>query len=441
MEPKGTTAENVFQLQELWSAFSDDQRFAYFSALPRDQAEDLFFDLSSEEQAEIMRRLAPQEKRSWIRLLEPDDAADLIQECSKSEHHELLNLLDIATRNEVSALMAYAEDVAGGLMNPHYARLRPELSTGEAISYLQRQSREQAELISYAYVVDVDQKLVGLVSFRDLCAASTTQPVSAVMTTDVITVSDQMDQEQISHLFSETDLMAFPVVDEQGRMKGIVTIDDIVDVVHEEATEDIQKLGGTEALDAPYMRTKMIPMVQKRGGWLLILFLSEMLTATAMGFYEKEIARAVVLALFVPLIISSGGNAGSQATTLVIRAMALGEVNLRDIWKVAGRELATGIILGCMLGIVGFLRIVVWQTFGLTPYGPHYLLIAITIFCSLIGVVAWGTIVGAILPFILRACGTDPATASTPFVATLVDVTGLVIYFTTASIMLHGTLL
>jgi magnesium transporter len=261
------------------------------------------------------------------------------------------------------------------------------------------------------------------------------------MKPELITVSDQMDQEEIGHIFAESDLMALPVVDAEGHMKGIVTIDDIVDVVSEEATEDIQKLGGSSALDAPYMRTKLIPMVGKRGGWLTVLFMSEMLTATAMGYYEKEIAKAVVLALFVPLIISSGGNAGSQATTLVIRAMALGEVELSDIWKVAGREFITGVVLGCILGIVGLMRITLWQTFHITDYGPHYMLVALTIFCSLIGVVCWGTVAGATLPFILRACRTDPATASTPFIATLVDVTGLIIYFTTASIVMRGTLL
>jgi len=434
-------AKSLLELEERWHALSDQERLTYFNALPRLEAEELFLDLTAAEQAEIIRTMSTFDKRAWIRLLEPDDAADVVQETPKEGQEELLSLLDPATRQEVTALLVYAEDVAGGLMNPRYARLRPDMTAGEALRYLHRQSRAQAELISYAYVLDADQHLLGTVSFRDLCIGKMTQSVSELMTTDMVTVSDHMDQEEISRLFAETDLMAIPVVDNEGHMKGIVTIDDIVDVVDEEATEDIQKLGGSEALGAPYLRVKLLPMVNKRGGWLVVLFLSEMLTATAMGYFEKEIAKAVVLALFVPLIISSGGNAGSQATTLVIRAMALGEVDMRDFWRIAGREAIIGIILGFLLGTVGFFRIVLWQTTGLTNYGVHYLLIAATILCSLIGVVAWGTVTGAILPFVLRACHTDPATASTPFVATLVDVTGLIIYFSTASVILHGTLL
>jgi len=249
-----------------------------------------------------------------------------------------------------------------------------------------------------------------------------------------------MDQEALSKLFVEHDFLAIPVVDAAGRMKGIVTVDDIVDVVQEEATEDIQKIGGMEALDAPYLEIGFLDMVRKRGGWLAALFIGEMLTATAMGYFEKEIARAVVLALFVPLIISSGGNSGSQASTLVIRAMALQELRLRDWWRVIRRELAAGLSLGTILASIGLVRILAWQgAFGL--YGEHYMLIAITVSLSLIGVVMWGTIIGATLPMVLTRLGFDPASASAPFVATLVDVSGIVIYFTVASLVLGGTLL
>lgn len=441
MDKPAVDARPIAMIEDSWSELSDEERTQFFQKLPRDEAEELFFELSPEEQASLIGAMSQADRRSWIRLLEPDDVADIIQATDEKQQTELLDLLDTATRNEVIALLAYAEDVAGGLMSPRFAKLRPGMTVDEAVSYLQRQSREQAELIAYAYVVDSDQKLRGAVSFRDLCLAPRAQHVEDVMETDIISVSDQMDQEEIGRIFGEEDLFAIPVVDSDGHMKGIVTMDDIVDVVHEEATEDIQKMGGSEALGAPYLRVKMAPMVRKRAGWLLVLFVSEMLTATAMGYYEKEIAKAVVLALFVPLIISSGGNAGSQATTLVIRAMALNEVRLNHFWRVAGRELIIGIILGCTLGLVGFLRITLWQKFGLSDYGAHFMMVAMTIFFSLIGVVAWGTVMGAILPFILRWCKTDPATASTPFVATLVDVTGLVIYFTTASIILRGSLL
>jgi len=260
------------------------------------------------------------------------------------------------------------------------------------------------------------------------------------MQTEVVTVSEQMDQEDVGLLFARHSLLAIPVVDGDGHMKGVVTVDDIVDVVQEEATEDIQKIGGMEALDEPYLDIGLFRMIRKRAGWLSALFMSETLTATAMGYFEHEISRAVVLALFIPLIISSGGNSGSQASTLVVRAMALGEVRLRDWWRVMRRECAAGLALGSILGVIGLFRIMLWPTRA-TLYGEHYVLIAITVACSLIGVVLWGTISGSMLPLILRRLGFDPASASAPFVATLVDVTGLVIYFTMASVILYGTLL
>ena len=255
-----------------------------------------------------------------------------------------------------------------------------------------------------------------------------------------VTASPGLDQETLSRLFADHDLNSIPVVDEEGVMRGIVTIDDIVDVVQEEATEDFQKVGGMEALDAPYLRIGFLEMLRKRAGWLTALFLGEMLTATAMGHFEDEIARAVVLALFVPLIISSGGNSGSQATTLVIRAMALGEVRLSDWWRVARRELAAGLCLGCILGLVGLLRIVIWQSV-FSSYGIHFFAIGLTVAISLVGVVLFGTLAGSMLPFVLRRAGFDPASASAPFVATLVDVTGLVIYFSVAQLILKGVLL
>ncbi|HZR81285.1 MAG TPA: magnesium transporter, partial [Candidatus Binatia bacterium] len=256
----------------------------------------------------------------------------------------------------------------------------------------------------------------------------------------VETVSENTDQEAVSRVFARTGLMAIPVVDAERRVKGIVTVDDIVEVVSEEATEDIQKIGGTEALDAPYLEVGLPQMIRKRAGWLAALFIGEMLTATAMSHFENEIARAIVLALFVPLIISSGGNAGSQATTLVIRAMALEEVRLRDWWRVVGREFVSGLGLGCILGSIGLVRVLVWgSVFHL--YGPHYWAIAATVALSLVGVVLWGTLAGSMLPFVLRKLGFDPASASAPFVATLVDVSGIVIYFTVASLILAGKLL
>jgi magnesium transporter len=414
-------------------------RVRHFQQLPQAHANDVFLGLRTREQVELLLALPTDERRLWVRLLAPDDAADLIQEAPPGERDSLLAQLKVPMRREVTALLAYAEDVAGGLMSPRFARLRPEMPVDEAIAYLRLQA-DHVETIYYAYALDADQRLRGVVTFRSLVAAPKTRTVRDIMRTDFVAVSEDMDQEAVAVLFAEYQVLALPVVDAQGHMKGIVTLDDIVAVVEEEASEDIHKLGGMEALDAPYLHTRFDRMVKKRAGWLAALFLGEMLTATAMGYFEEEIARAVVLALFIPLIISSGGNSGSQATTLVIRSMALGEIRLRDWWRVIRRELGAGLALGTVLGAIGMARILLWQAFS-RSYGDHYLPIALTVACSLIGVVLFGTLAGSMLPFLLRRLGLDPASASAPFVATLVDVTGLVIYFTVASVILQGTLL
>jgi magnesium transporter len=439
-EPSLRGEREPFALVETWASLSPDERREGFRSLSRRESEELFLGLGAPDQLEILLGLPEDEQRAWMRLLPPDDAADVVQVGPVEERERLLGLLDNPTRREVNALLAYAEDAAGGLMNTRYARLRPEMTVDEAIRYLRKQAREYLETIYYVYVLDEDQRLLGVVSFRELFAARSKRIVSDVMRTKVATVREEEDQETVSRVFAQHGLNAVPVVDAEGRIKGIVTIDDIVDVVEEEATEDIQKYGGMEALDAPYLKVAFTSMVQKRAGWLAALFLGEMLTATAMAYFQDEIARAVVLALFVPLIISSGGNSGSQASTLVIRAMALGEVRLRDVFRVARREIAAGIVLGLVLGSIGWLRIVIWQALRPT-YGDHYMLVAFTVFGSLIGVVTFGTFAGALLPFLLRRLGFDPASASAPFVATLVDVTGLIIYFSVASALLQGTLL
>jgi magnesium transporter len=428
------------ELEDAWPVLSPEERLEGLRLLPHADAEDLLLSLPARDQADIILGMAPGERRSWMRLLPPDDAADVIQEAPDTEREAMLALLDDPTRHEVGALLAYAEDDAGGLMNPRYARLRPEMSVDEAITYLRRQARERLETIYYVYVLDAEQRLLGVVSFRELFSAPPEKTVRDIMSKDVVTAPEEMDQEALSKLFAETDFLAIPVVDAARHVKGIVTVDDIVDVVQEEATEDIQKIGGMEALDAPYLEVGFWSMVRKRAGWLAILFVGEMLTATAMGYFEHEIARAVVLALFVPLIISSGGNSGSQASTLVVRSLALGELKLRDWWRVISREAFSGLVLGAILATIGLTRILVWQgLFG--AYGEHYILIALTVASSLIGVVTWGTLAGSMLPMILRRLGFDPASASAPFVATLVDVSGLLIYFSVASVLLRGTLL
>ena len=433
-------APSLDDLHEAWRVLADDERVEAFRLLPREQAEEFFGQLQTHDQTTLIGSLPAGDRRSWMRLLAPDDAADVVQAAEPQRREALLALLDGPTHKEVMALLAYAEDDAGGLMNPRFARVRPDMLTDEAISYLRKQTRDRVETMYYVYVLDSAQKLLGVVSFRDLFAAQGNHRVAEIMRTDLVTVPEKLDQEAVSHLFAQHGLVAMPVVDDAERMKGIVTLDDIVDVVREEATEDIQKFGGMEALDQPYLQINLLKMLQKRAGWLSILLLGEMFTATAVDFFEGELRRAVVLGTFMPLIISSGGNSGSQASTLVIRAMTLGQVRLRDWWRVINRELLAGLSLGCILGCIGFMRVILWQS-AFNRYGEHYLLVAATIAASLVGVVMFGTLAGATLPFIMQRLGFDPASASAPFVATLADVTGLIIYFTTASFILRGSLL
>jgi magnesium transporter len=417
-----------------------DERVEGFELLGREAADAFFLQLSARDRAQLIVALPSGERRLWMRLLAPDDAADVIQEAPVEQREALLDVLDDVTRREVKGLLDYAEDEAGGLMNTRYSRLRADMTVDEAISYLRRDARAREKTVYYAYVVDSAEHLLGVVSFRDLIVAPGDKRVEEVMRTEVISAPEDLDQETLSRMFMRHHLLMMPVVDGEGRVKGVVSVNDIVDVVQEEATEDIQKIGGVATFEGPYLQVPLLRMIRKRAGWLAALFIGEMLTATAMGQFEGDIAKAVVLALFVPLIISSGGNSGSQATTLVIRAMALGEVRLRDWWRVVRRELATGLGLGLILASIGLVRILLWEVF-FDAYGTHYFLIALTVALSLVGVVLWGCIAGSLLPFILRALGFDPASASAPFVATLVDVTGLVIYFSVAALVLRGTLL
>jgi magnesium transporter len=429
----------VEQLRDAWPILSTEERLEGFQLLVPAQVEEFFPLLSSNDQVALISDLAPSDARRLMRLLAPDDATDVVQSFPKEDRGRVLEMLDAPTRHEVTALLAYAEDEAGGLMSPRFARVRPDMRVDEAVRYLRKQAG-RVEAIHYVYVLAADQQLVGVVSLRELFQHPDDALVRDVMHTEVITVPADMDQEEVARLYVEMDLLAIPVVDAEGRVQGIVTFDDIADVVREEATEDIQKVGGSGVLPGPYLEVRARDMVRTRAGWLSILFLGELLTASVMGFFESEIARAVTLTLFLPLIISSGGNSGSQATTLVIRAMAIGEVRLRNWWRVFRREVLTGLGLGAILAALGLLRVVVGEAMG-SPYGEHYFLLGLTVSLSLVGVVLWGTTMGSMLPFVLRRLGFDPASASAPFVATLVDVTGLFIYFGLASVLLRGTLL
>ena len=431
---------SISEIQEMWAFLSADERAEAFELLGHEPAQEFFLSLSATERIEMIFQLPEGERKLWMRLLPPDDAADIVQKSPEHLRTMLLSLLDDNTRIEVNALLFYHRDVAGGLMNPHFAQLRPDITVDEAIRYLRLQAQQRLEGIYYILVLDETQRILGIISFQELFRAAPDKKIRDIMKTDIVTVTENQDQEEVSRLFSQYKFMALPVVDSERRIKGIITADDILRAVEEEASEDIQKMGGMEAMNRPYMEIGFSYMLRKRAGWLVVLFLGEMLTASAMSYFEKEIARAVILALFVPLIISSGGNSGSQATTLIIRALALGEVKLQDWKKIIYREFGMGLGLGCILALIGFLRILTWQYF-FHIYGQHYLLVASAVAISLMGVVTWGSTVGAMLPFILRKLNFDPASASAPFVATLVDVSGIVIYFTVSALILKGSLL
>lgn len=425
----------VDDLSDAWGVLSPQDRVEGFRLLDPVDAEDFFLRLAARDQEELLLAMPSVERRRWLRLLDPDDAADVIQEADEEHRDELLQLLDETTRREVRALLAYAEDDAGGLMSPRFARLRPDMSVDEAITYLRRQARERVETIYYVYVLDERQKLLGVASLKQLFTAAPGAKVRDVMEQDLVTAHEEMDQEALGLLFARHDLLAIPVVNSDGVLKGIVTVDDIVDVVQEEATEDIHKLGGTQALAAPYLEVGFWTMVRKRVGWLTMLFVGQTLTITAMGHFQDALARAVFLSLFIPLIISSGGNSGSQAATLVVRAMALGELRLRDWWRVFFRELRSGLSLGVVLGIISLAVVVLHFQWG-GEMVAHFGRIALAVALSLVGVVTWGTLAGSMLPFVLRRLGLDPAAASAPMVATVSDVAGIMIYFTVASLIL-----
>ena len=426
-------------LADILAALDEAHRVRVISELPTELASSALTEMeAAEHPEEMLLAVGPEYAAELVEEMRSDDAADLVAELSAGDREAVLE--EITDRVDVEKLLKYPEDSAGGLMSTDVVSVREDATVAEAIDALRHQCAEDESQLYQVYAVDAAAALRGVVPVARLIVSAPSRLVREVMEPPVVEVQPQTDQEEVARLMARYNVAAVPVVDEQKRLLGRITFDDVVDVVEAETTEDILKFGGMEALDAPYLKVAFGRMVRKRAGWLAALFLGEMLTATAMAFFQDEIAKAVILALFVPLIISSGGNSGSQASTLVIRAMALGEVTLRDWWRVIRREIATGLVLGVVLGAIGFLRITLWHTItGI--YGAHYLLIAITVFGSLIGVVTFGTLAGSLLPFILRKLGFDPASASAPFVATLVDVTGLIIYFTVASVILRGTLL
>lgn len=428
-----------YEVGSLIGEMSAEQRVLAFRVLPRELAADAFEYLPFDIQQELLKSLGQEQVAAILNEMAPDDRTHLLDELPGNVTNQLLNLLTPEERNVAVQLLGYPESSIGRLMTSDYVRLRPDWTVEYALGHIRRHGHD-SETLNVVYVIDDGGKLIDDIRIRKLLLAPPDAKVADEMDDSFVSLMAADDQETAVDAMRRSDMTALPVTDSDGVLVGIVTIDDVLDVAAAEATEDIQKFGGMEALDEPYLKIAFFRMVRKRAGWLVILFLGEMLTATAMGFFENEIEKAVVLALFVPLIISSGGNSGSQAATLVIRAMALTEVTLSDWWRVMRREVFTGLALGSILGSIGFLRVSLWSAFS-DIYGEHWLLVAMTVGISLIGIVLWGTLSGSMLPFVLRRAGIDPATSSAPFVATLVDVTGLIIYFAVAMVILRGTLL
>jgi magnesium transporter len=429
-------------IAELVNKLKPEQTARVLANLPFDTAVDVLNEPELDRRHEIVQHMNRGVAGALIAAMAPDERADLMRELTPARRKAVLATIDEPDRSELQSLLVYPEGSIGAIMTPEFACIAANTTVADAIESV----RVFAQDVSAVYAVYVVEPGTGVlersVHLKDLLLADKRAPIMSVGDPrKPLSTSPLTSQEDAARLISKYNLVALPIVDANGKMIGAATVDDVIDAMVREATEDVQRFGGVEALDVPYLRISILGMVRKRAGWLAALFLGEMLTATAMGFFENEIARAVVLALFIPLIISSGGNSGSQATSLIIRALALRELALRDWWRVAVRELPTGLVLGAILGVIGVIRILTWQQLGWYDYGPQHNLVAITIGMSLAGVVTFGSMAGSMLPFLLRRLGFDPASASAPFVATLVDVTGLVIYFSVAYVILRGTLL
>jgi magnesium transporter len=404
------------------------------------RAVSVFKILDIAQQRDIIKELPPSKTAELLNALPADDRTDFLEELPKAVIRDLIKLLDPEERKITLSLLGYPEDSVGRLMTPDYVYVYLHNTVSEVFDTIRKHAKG-SETIDVIYVIDKNGLLIDDMRIRDVILASPEKRVDEIIDGRFVSLNVQDDQEHASQVFKMNNRVALPVVDDNNILLGIVTIDDMLWVANEEFSEDMQKMGGTEALNEPYLDIPLMKLFRKRVGWLVILFLGEMLTATAMGYFEDEIAKAIVLTLFIPLIISSGGNSGSQASTLIIQAMAVGEITIADWWRVMRREISSGIMLGIVLGLIGFIRVAVWHSIVPEIYGPHWMMIGFTVGFSLIGVVLWGTLSGSMLPIFLKRLGADPAVSSAPFVATLVDVTGLVIYFSFAYFFLQGILL
>jgi len=426
-------------VSEFLRGLSPEDKTIVFRVLPRELATQTFSYLDPDDQKELLTTLGDERFAVILNEMSPDDRTALLEEFPAPASRKLLDLLSKEERTVALTLLGYPENSVGRLMTPDFVEVQLSWTVSDVLTHIRKHGRE-SDTLNMLYVVDEEGRLVDSIRLRAILLSSPDKKMEDLLTNQYPSLNSMDDQEVAVQVFKKYDRAVLAVVDSQNHMLGVVTFDDILDVAEEEATEDIQKLGAVEALDEPYIKTPIFELVKKRARWLIVLFVGEMLTATAMGFYESQIQRAVVLALFIPLIISSGGNSGSQAATLIIRALAVGEITVKDWYNVMRREIFAGLMLGTILGIIGFLRIAVWSSFN-SIYGPHWFLVGLSVGFSLLGVVMWGTISGSMLPLLLKRLGADPATSSAPFVATLVDVTGLVLYFTIASFLLGGVLL
>jgi magnesium transporter len=427
-------------IAEIFDELKPEHASYFYQLLDVKFGAEVLVELDEDVREKFLASLTSKEiAEKFIDNMDSDDAADVIAELPDKVQDEVLSMLeDTEQASDIVDLLKYDENTAGGLMATELVQVQINNTALECVKEIRKQSEEVTNMYS-VYVVD-GEKLVGLLSLKKLVISPVRSIVADICDTNIISVRTDMKAEEVANIMDKYDLVVLPVVDHLGRLVGRITIDDVVDVRREEETEDLQKMAGMQSLDEPYSSIPLFQMIKKRAGWLVILFLGETLTATAMSFFEGQIEKAVILALFVPLIISSGGNTGSQAATLIIRALALGEVKITDWWTIVKREFTVGLTLGILLGIIGFFRVAAWSYF-IESYGPHWFLIACTVGTSLIGVVCWGTLVGSILPLGLKRLGLDPAVSSTPFVATLVDVTGIIIYFSFAILFLKDVLL
>ena len=434
------TSKHPADIADQLTQKSSKDRVLSFLLLAGEAKAEVFPYFDSEIQQELILNLGNEATKELFNELAPDDRTLLLTDFPDSIIKEIINLLDQKEREQALNLLGYESDSIARLMTPHYIQAKKDWTVKRVLESIKIYGKK-AETLNFVYVVNDKNKLIDDLRIGQLLMAEDNTLIEELMDKNFIAIRTTEKIEESLAIFDKYDREALPIVTEKGILVGIVTFDDLLEQIEQRDTEDMQKFGGMEELDVSYTKTSLSDLVKKRAGWLVVLFLGELLTASAMGHYDDEIAKAVVLALFVPLIISSGGNSGSQAASLIIRAMALKELQLRDWWYVMKKEFVSGLLLGGILGLLGFIRIVIWQEAGIYDYGPYWLWIALSVSTSLLFIVLWGTLSGSLIPFLLRKMKLDPAAASAPFVATLVDVTGLIIYFSVSAFFLAGKLL